>query len=67
MPRQKAKPGALPTKSISPQRAGILGRQLLVTEKALNHLQAKGLISKGNRAGCCKPDGGTCCPNAKSR
>lgn len=65
MPRSKSKAGSLPTKSISKKRAGSLSRRLLVTTKALNHLQKKEMISTMmmSRAGCCKPDGGTCCVN----
>lgn len=42
-------------------------RLMVVTDNSLNHLIEKGVISKLDikRAGCCKPDGGTCCPNAK--
>lgn len=47
-------------------------RLMLVTPQAINHLQSHGAIPmKGIDAamlradGCCKPDGGTCCPNKK--
>ena len=50
-----------------------LGRRLmLITPEAINHLQSHGVIPVPGidpallRAnGCCKPDGGTCCPNKK--
>ena len=47
-------------------------RLMLVTPQAINHLQSHGAIPmKGiepamlRADGCCKPDGGTCCPNKK--
>ena len=39
----------------------------VVNEDALNHLVERGVIAVMARDGCCKPDGGTCCPNAKLR
>ena len=50
-----------------------LSRKLmLLTPDAINHLQSHGVIPvKGidptrlRADGCCKPDGGTCCPNKK--
>ena len=42
-------------------------RTMVVNEEALNHLQDVGVIPKMARDGCCKPDGGTCCPNARNR
>lgn len=38
-------------------------RLMVVSEDALDHLTAKGVIARMARAACCKPDGGTCCPN----
>jgi hypothetical protein len=47
-------------------------RLMLVTPEVINHLQSHGVIPvKGiepgllRADGCCKPDGGTCCPNKK--
>lgn len=47
-------------------------RLMLITPEVINHLQSHGVIPvKGMDAallradGCCKPDGGTCCPNKK--
>jgi hypothetical protein len=47
-------------------------RLMLVTPQAINHLQSHGALPmKGiepsllRADGCCKPDGGTCCPNKK--
>jgi hypothetical protein len=61
MTQKKPVAGVLPTKSTSPRRASTLTK--LVTAKALDHLIAKGAIKKMARGNCCKPDGGTCCPN----
>jgi hypothetical protein len=38
-----------------------------VNEDALTHLVDRGVIPRMARDGCCKPDGGTCCPNARVR
>jgi len=51
----------------------VLVESLLVTWKAMEHLREKGMIKpRGDGTvplrrddGCCKPDGGTCCPNRK--
>jgi hypothetical protein len=45
---------------------GLSKRLVLVSDDSLKHLMDRGLISADQfaRAGCCKPDGGTCCPNA---
>lgn len=40
-------------------------RVMVVNDDALTHLQERGVIPFAARAGCCKPDGGTCCPNAR--
>ena len=37
----------------------------VVSEQGLGHLLARGVIAPIARDGCCKPDGGTCCPNKK--
>lgn len=42
-------------------------RVRVVNEDALKHLVDHGVIARMARDGCCKPDGGTCCPNAKLR
>jgi len=42
-------------------------RARVVNEDALNHLIQRGVIALMARDGCCKPDGGTCCPNARLR
>jgi hypothetical protein len=63
----KAPDGQLPTVSVSPERVEELmnelkNRLMLVTDHTLNHLQSHGVILDITRAaGCCKPDGGTCC------
>jgi hypothetical protein len=42
-------------------------RVMVVQEDALTHLMDRGVIAAAARDGCCKPDGGTCCPNARTR
>jgi hypothetical protein len=42
-------------------------RVMVVNEDAMKHLVDRGVIALMARDGCCKPDGGTCCPNAKGR
>lgn len=42
-------------------------RVRVVNDDALNHLVEQGVIARAARASCCKPDGGTCCPNARLR
>jgi hypothetical protein len=67
------KSGQLPTNTISKEQRVILVESLLVTWKAMEHLRVKGMIKPLQDGsvplrrddGCCKPDGGTCCPNKK--
>lgn len=67
------KPGELPTEPITKEQRGNLVQSMLVTWKAMEHLRKMGMImpqADGSNPlrradGCCKPDGGTCCPNAK--
>jgi hypothetical protein len=42
-------------------------RVMVVNDDALKHLVDSGVIALVARDGCCKPDGGTCCPNARTR
>lgn len=42
-------------------------RTMVVQEDAIQHLLKQGVIPRMARDGCCKPDGGTCCPNARLR
>jgi len=42
-------------------------RVMVVNEDGLKHLQERGVIASAARDGCCKPDGGTCCPNKRVR
>jgi len=42
-------------------------RLRVVNEDALTHLVDRGVIARVARDGCCKPDGGTCCPNARTQ
>ena len=65
--------GELPTELITKGQRVVLVESLLVTWKAMEHLRDKGMIKPladgtvplNRLEGCCKPDGGTCCPNAK--
>jgi len=67
------KPGQLPTETTSKEQRVILVESLLVTWRAMEHLREKGMIKPREDGtvplrrddGCCKPDGGTCCPNKK--
>lgn len=66
--------GELPTESITKEQRVVLVESLLVTWKAMEHLRNKGMIKPledgtvplNRLEGCCKPDGGTYCPNAKN-
>jgi hypothetical protein len=40
-------------------------RVMVVNDDALTHLIDRGVLAVAARDGCCKPDGGTCCPNAR--
>lgn len=40
-------------------------RVMVVNDDALKHLVDRGVIARMAADGCCKPDGGTCCPNKK--
>ena len=40
-------------------------RVRVVNEDALKHLVDRGVLGRLAADGCCKPDGGTCCPNAR--
>jgi hypothetical protein len=42
-------------------------RVMVVNEGALDHLVQRGVLAPVAAAGCCKPDGGTCCPNRRLR
>ena len=42
-------------------------RVMVVNEDSLKHLMQRGVIAAAAMDGCCKPDGGTCCPNARTR
>ncbi len=68
MSSDEGQSGALPTESVTKEQRVVLVESLSVTWKVLEHLRDKGVIGqKGllREAGCCKPDGGTCCVNAK--
>jgi hypothetical protein len=58
--------GVLPTHAVTREETVVLVRSLLVDWKVLEHLQDKGIVDARltrAEAGCCKPDGGTCCVN----
>jgi hypothetical protein len=60
----------LATRAISLDQAMSLLQEMsrrltVVSEQGLGHLLARGVIAPVARDGCCKPDGGTCCPNKK--
>jgi hypothetical protein len=38
-------------------------RLMVVSDASLRHLLDRGVIARLAAGGCCKPDGGTCCPN----
>jgi hypothetical protein len=40
-------------------------RARVVNEDAISHLLQRGVLAPVAAAGCCKPDGGTCCPNKR--
>lgn len=40
-------------------------RVMVVQPDALQHLVDRGVLARFAADGCCKPDGGTCCPNKK--
>lgn len=50
--------GALPTRFVRAEQAAVLTSALNLSAEELEQI-AGGL----RRAGCCKPDGGTCCVN----
>ena len=58
--------------AISARRVEALMEELsrrvrVVNEDSLTHLMQRGVIAAAARDGCCKPDGGTCCPNARTQ
>lgn len=71
--KQPTQPGELPTEPIATEQRVVLVESMLVTWKAMEHLRKMGMIkpqADGSNQlrredGCCKPCGGTCCPNAK--
>jgi hypothetical protein len=70
MATKNAGGGKITSTPISRERAdqliGELARRLnVVTAEALDHLVYRKVIQSRVADGCCKPDGGTCCPNAR--
>ena len=61
--------GVLPTSRVAQEERVVLVQSLLVDWKVLEHLHQKGVIEERlamrAEAGCCKPDGGTCCVNKR--
>ena len=50
---------------LAPLMQELTKRVRVVNEDAVTHLIDRGVIARMARDGCCKPDGGTCCPNKK--
>jgi hypothetical protein len=71
MSNEQYQPGELPTEPVTQEQRVVLVKSLLVDWKVLEHLKATGMLKPQEdgtvalRAGCCKPDGGTCCVNKK--
>jgi hypothetical protein len=69
MDREMGESGVLPTGSVTKEQTVVLVQSLLVDWKVLEHLHEKGIVEKRftlrDEAGCCAPDGGTCCVNKK--
>jgi hypothetical protein len=71
MPGKKKASGMLPTQRATKEQTVVLVQSLLVTWKVLDHLESKGLLKPRGEglqvraAGCCAPDGGSCCVNRK--
>jgi|GEM_PF-4012153 len=71
MSPDKFQSGELPTVPVTNEQRVVLVESLQVTWKILEHLKDKGMLKiqpdgkVALRAGCCKPDGGTCCVNKK--
>lgn len=72
MPNKEKKAGVLPTERATKEQTVILVQSLLVTWKVLEHLESKGLLKAREEvmklradAGCCAPDGGSCCVNKR--
>jgi hypothetical protein len=72
MAAKKKTPGLLPTERATKAQTVVLVQSLLVTWNVLDHLESKGLLRPREEmlklraaAGCCAPDGGSCCVNRK--
>jgi hypothetical protein len=73
MSNEQYQPGELPTEPVTKEQRVVLVESLLVDWRVLEHLkaeemlkpQADGTVTLRRAAGCCKPDGGTCCVNKK--
>jgi hypothetical protein len=67
MPDKKDPARVLPTKRVTQENTLILVQSLLVDWKVFEHLHEQGVVEERfalrAQAGCCKPDGGTCCVN----
>ena len=61
--------GKLPTEPATTSETVVLVRSLLVDWQVLDHLQTHKVnaaeLQPSMRANCCRPDGGTCCVNAR--
>lgn len=69
MPSQEPEAGALPTERVTKTETVVLVRSLLVDWEVLDHLRqhevSADALARLERAGCCKPDGGSCCVNKR--
>ena len=73
MKKPNKKPAIVSAAQVNKLMEGLQRRMMLVTDETLNHLRSHGVIPEPGKIlemaradGCCKPDGGTCCPNKKS-
>jgi hypothetical protein len=63
--------GGLQFEAVPADRVDALLKELatrvrVVNEDALQHLVDRGVLARMAADGCCKPDGGTCCPNKRT-
>jgi len=67
MSEKQYTPGSEAIKVVSKERTLVLVQSLLVDWRVFEHLRDHGVVEERfalrAQAGCCKPDGGTCCVN----
>lgn len=58
-----------PARGVTPQQSVVLVQSMLIDWRVMEHLHRQGVVENAfalrEADGCCKPDGGTCCVNAK--